>query len=108
MKKTTLIVMLVLMLSGLSYAENLSDLESLAAGSYPRGLAIADIFGNRTNELIVANFGAATLIGQENAAEHPSHKDNFRLYPIGPSLRAGGQPGVGFQQFGDPASRNHR
>lgn len=69
MKKSLVSAMILLMLSGVTYAGNLSDLESLAAGSYPRGLVIADIDGGKGNDLIVANFGAATLIGQENTLE---------------------------------------
>jgi hypothetical protein len=72
MKKLVLIAAAALFLSGAVFAENLSDLESLAAGSCPRGIVIADIDGNRINEVIVANFGAATLIGQENTTEPES------------------------------------
>lgn len=72
MKKITFIVLSVFMLSGLVFAGSLSDIESLAAGSYPRGIAIADFDGNRSNDLLVANFGEDTLIGQDNNEEPKS------------------------------------
>ena len=69
MKKSALIAVVVLLFAGVSFASDISNLESLAAGSYPRGIVIADIDGNGVNEVIVANFGADTLIGQENTVE---------------------------------------
>lgn len=51
------------------FAAKLSELYTFESGFYPRGLVIADIDGNGKNEVVVANFGEDTLIGQENDAE---------------------------------------
>jgi len=69
MKKSAFIAVALLFISGLVFAGNLSDIESMTAGSFPRGLVIADVDGGRGNDLVVANFGAPTLIGQENTVE---------------------------------------
>ncbi|HRU38841.1 MAG TPA: FG-GAP-like repeat-containing protein [Candidatus Goldiibacteriota bacterium] len=70
MKKT--FIALVILSFCVPVFAGLSDIESMSAGAYPRGLAIADIYGKAANQLIVANFGEDTLIGQENKGEPAS------------------------------------
>ncbi len=41
---------------------------SMSAGVSPRGVATGDLFGNGTRDLIVANFGSPTFIGQSTPA----------------------------------------
>ena len=41
---------------------------TLEAGMSPRGLAAGDVFGNGTLDLLVANFGSPTFIGQSTPA----------------------------------------
>jgi hypothetical protein len=41
---------------------------SINTGVSPRGMAIGDVFGNGTKDLIVANFGSPTFIGQSTPA----------------------------------------
>ncbi len=65
MKKTTIFLIILMIFSGYIFAE-LSGISTYQSGSYPRGIAIADINNNGKNEVIVANFGEDTLIGQEN------------------------------------------
>jgi hypothetical protein len=76
MKKTSIIILTILCFSGILSAaapvNTLSDIESLTAGAFPRGIAIADINGSGANSLIVANFGAGTLIGQDNTKDPDS------------------------------------
>lgn len=72
MKKTCMALLAVVVLSAQAFCGNLSDIESLAAGSFPRGIAAADTDANGVNDLIVANFGEDTLIGQENDADPQS------------------------------------
>ena len=45
---------------------------SVDSGSYPRGIAIADVGFGTGNEVIVANFGAGTLIGQDGSGDTSS------------------------------------
>jgi|GEM_PF-5703529 len=42
------------------------------SGAFPRGLVAADINSDGTDEAVVANFGATTLIGQDNTAPAPT------------------------------------
>lgn len=65
MAKKIVFLMIFLTVFGLLFA-GLSSLNTYTAGSYPRGIAIADINNDGKNEVIVANFGEDTLIGQEN------------------------------------------
>ena len=65
MKKITLAVLACLLLSAVVFANNLSDISTFSAGTMPRGIAAADLNGDGTKEIVVANFGAMTLIGQD-------------------------------------------
>ncbi|MBP7793059.1 MAG: T9SS type A sorting domain-containing protein [Candidatus Goldbacteria bacterium] len=65
MKKIMYFLTILLAFNGMAFAE-LSDINAYSAGSFPRGIAIADVDNNGKNEVIVANFGEDTLIGQEN------------------------------------------
>ncbi len=47
------------------------------SGSYPRGIIAADINSDGTSEAVVANFGAPTLIGQDNTAQAPTSLSIF-------------------------------
>ena len=66
MKKLTIIAVFVFSMSSLILANTLSDITVYKAGVYPRGIAIADMNSDAVNDVIVANFGEDTLIGQEN------------------------------------------
>lgn len=68
MRKIIISALLAMAVSPLS-ASALSELYTFDSGFYPRGLIIADINGDGKNEVVVANFGEDTLIGQENDAE---------------------------------------
>ncbi|MCX7698642.1 MAG: FG-GAP-like repeat-containing protein, partial [Candidatus Goldbacteria bacterium] len=68
MNKKILFYLIFLTFSYLIFAD-ISALNTYIAGSYPRGIAIADVNNNGKNEVIVANFGEDTLIGQENDVE---------------------------------------
>src|ERR1035437_4147331 len=65
MKKIILYLLLVMLFSAVVFANNLSEITTFATGAYPRGIAAADLNGNGVKEIIVANFGAQTLIGQD-------------------------------------------
>ena len=65
MKKITGVLIIVFVFSSLLFAE-LSSINTYQAGYYPRGIAIADVNNNGRNEVVVANFGEDTLIGQDN------------------------------------------
>lgn len=58
----TLILCLLLNLN----ASTLSGIKSFDSGAYPRGIIIDDINSDGKSDVIVANFGEDTLIGQEN------------------------------------------
>ncbi len=66
MKKLFYLAILTLLLTINFFAGTLSDIKTLESGSYPRGIAIADINSDGKNDILVANFGEDTLIGQEN------------------------------------------
>ncbi|MCX8092852.1 MAG: FG-GAP-like repeat-containing protein [Candidatus Goldbacteria bacterium] len=68
MNKKIIFSLIFLIFSCLIFAE-ISSLNTYTAGNYPRGIAIADVNNNGKNEVIVANFGEDTLIGQENDVE---------------------------------------
>ena len=68
MRKIILSAILAMAVTSLS-ASALSELYTFDSGFYPRGLIIADINADGKNEVVVANFGEDTLIGQENDAE---------------------------------------
>lgn len=68
MKKIIVLLCICFAVYGMLFAE-LTDINTYSAGFYPRGIAIADINNNGKNEVIVANFGEDTLIGQENDVE---------------------------------------
>lgn len=72
MKKIILSVLSIVFLTVVVYANNLSEISTYGAGSYPRGIAAADLNGDGVKEIVVANFGAGTLIGQEAAAPSDS------------------------------------
>ncbi|HDT15146.1 MAG TPA: T9SS type A sorting domain-containing protein [Firmicutes bacterium] len=56
----------LLAFSGMIFANTLSDISFYDAGKYPRGITLGDFSGNGLNEILVANFGEPTLIGQNN------------------------------------------
>lgn len=92
MKKVYLMVLLTLGVSTFAYAGSLSDISSVNTGAFPRGLAIADVYGDGHNQVIAANFGAGTLIGQDNTADPVSSISVFegdvkKDYPAGRSPR---------------------
>ena len=64
MKKITLILSALFAVSASVYSNTLSAVNSFESGLYPRGIAIADTNGDAKNEILVANFGEDTLIGQ--------------------------------------------
>jgi hypothetical protein len=72
MKKASLVVLTVLCSAVITHAGTLSDISSMNAGAFPRGVVVADVNGDGRNEVIVANFGAGTLIGQDNTTEPAS------------------------------------
>jgi hypothetical protein len=57
---------------------------SITAGTSPRGVATGDFFGNGTQDLIVANFGSPTFIGQSTPASLLSSQ-NSTLQIFAPS-----------------------
>ena len=67
MKKIAILGAL-LTLASISHANRLSGPSILASGSNPRGIVAADLDGDGRAELVVANFGAPTLIGQTSTA----------------------------------------
>ena len=69
MRKIFIASFLILSAFSSVFASQLSELYTFESGFYPRGLVIADIDGDGKNEVVVANFGEDTLIGQENDAE---------------------------------------
>jgi hypothetical protein len=67
MKKAIFLFISLLCLSAMASANTLSAIETYDSGVAPRGIAIADINGNGINEVVAANFGAGTLIGQDTS-----------------------------------------
>src|SRR5208283_2099823 len=67
MKKTMVVLAAVLLVFGAVYGNNLSNISTVGAGICPRGIAIGDLNSNGKNQIIVANFGAGTLIGQDTS-----------------------------------------
>jgi hypothetical protein len=67
MKKVIFLFISLLCLSAMASANTLSAIETYDSGVDPRGIAIADINGNGINEVLAANFGAGTLIGQDTS-----------------------------------------
>lgn len=65
MKKITGFLMISIFIYSVVFA-GLSGINTYFSGSYPRGIAIADVNNNGKKNIIVANFGEDTLIGQEN------------------------------------------
>ncbi len=76
MSKKVLFFIAFMVISVMLFA-GLSSLNTYPSGSYPRGIAIADVNKNGKNEVIVANFGEDTLIGQENDMEPASSVSVF-------------------------------
>jgi hypothetical protein len=64
MMRSTLTIVAVLALASSAQATRLDTMVTYAAGSNPRGLAVGDLNGDGKADVAVANFGAATLIGQ--------------------------------------------
>lgn len=62
------------------YGNNLSDITTIGTGVCPRGVAIGD-----KNQIIVANFGAGTLIGQDTSNTPNS---SVSIYPGSSSVPA--------------------
>jgi hypothetical protein len=72
-----------------AHAMHLQGPVSVAAGSNPRGLAAADLDADGIPEILVANFGAATLIGQSSTASAGSiqiFKSEAGSGPVAPKL----------------------
>ncbi len=67
MKKTMVVLAVVLLVFGTVNANNLSNITTVSTGVCPRGIAIGDLIANGKNQVIVANFGAGTLIGQDTS-----------------------------------------
>ncbi len=59
---------LLCLASSAALANNLAGPITVTAGSNPRGLASADLDGDGIPEVLAANFGAGTLIGQTSTA----------------------------------------
>lgn len=68
MKKIMLSLLTIALFSVIVFANTLSEISTFNSGVYPRGLASADINGDGIKEIIVANFGSQTLIGQDPTA----------------------------------------
>jgi len=48
-----------------AFGNSFTPISSFNAGYYPRGIVAADVNGDGVKEIITANFGAGTLIGQD-------------------------------------------
>ncbi|MCE5299749.1 MAG: FG-GAP-like repeat-containing protein [Spirochaetia bacterium] len=95
MKKTFIIISSVLLLASAIFANNLSDITSVAAGAFPRGITAADVDGDGTKELVVANFGEDTLIGMVSDVDPVSSimvYENTASGPVPTRFSAGKAP----------------
>jgi len=77
MKRTLSVVSILLVFAVFVSANTLSDIKTFASGSFPRGIVISDVNGDAKNEVVVANFGAPTLIGSPNASAPTSSLSVF-------------------------------
>jgi hypothetical protein len=73
------------------HANRLVGPKVLAAGADPRGIAAADLDGDGISEIIVANFGAPTLIGQTNTAS-AGNIQIFKNLALSQTLVGGNSP----------------
>ncbi len=74
-------------------AGTLSDIKTFESGLFPRGIIIADINSDGENDVIVANFGEDTLIGQENDKNPTSSISIFKgINLTKENLSAGNSP----------------
>jgi hypothetical protein len=71
-KKIYDIILLAALFSSSLFSNNLSEISTFSTGAYPRGIAAADVNGDGVKEIVVANFGAGTLIGQDSAVASTS------------------------------------
>jgi hypothetical protein len=78
MKKTLFLMLVSFVISSAVSANTLSAINTYDSGLYPRGIVIADINGDGKNEVLVANFGEDTLIGQGSDVTPTSSISIFR------------------------------
>jgi len=83
------IIVLSLLAINVLYAAaiDFQPVNSIEAGVSPRGVAVGNAFGNGTNDLVVADFGSPTFIGQTTSAA-VLNAQNSKLQVFSPS--AGG------------------
>src|SRR5258708_4108189 len=90
MRKTALWA-LAMSLAPLAYANRISGPAVLKAGNDPRGIAVADLDGDGIAEVVLANFGDATLIGQTTTAATGSIQI-FKNLALSQTLAGGNSP----------------
>ncbi|MEI7542260.1 MAG: FG-GAP-like repeat-containing protein [bacterium] len=111
MKKIILAVLSIMLFSVVLFANNLSEISTFYSGAYPRGLVAADVNGDGIKEIVVANFGGATLIGQDvtvtaNASISIFSKDGSSLKKI--DLPSGKSPrGVAAGDFNNDGKEEY-
>jgi hypothetical protein len=66
MKKSLIFILPLILLSTVLFANTVSDIKTYQSGYFPRGIVITDADGDGVNDVISANFGEDTLIGQPN------------------------------------------
>lgn len=69
MKKSLILLLPAILAATLLFANTVSDIQTYQSGYFPRGIVITDADGDGVGDVVTANFGLGTLIGQPNTQE---------------------------------------